>query len=103
MPARPSSGQSSAEGVEPLLDRLDRDPGEGRRGQRLGAVVPVGELRAELDEAAVDAGHLVDRVGVAVAELEHDVATPRLSGDGWAVELERVDEQGEVVGAGATS
>ena len=55
--------------------------GEPGRRERGAARLPVGEVGAELEPAAVDAGDPADERGVTGGQLQDDVATPGLAGD----------------------
>ncbi len=86
--------------AQPPLDLGPGRAGQPGRRQGHGTVLPAGEPPAQIDDAAVDRGDHADRVGMAVGQLHHDVAAPRLTGHGGALPAELVDQQGHVVGHG---
>ena len=72
------------------LDLLEPAAGQPRRGERGPAGLPVGELVAQLEPAAVDADDPADRVRVAGGELERrrcrpTTGRPRPAGRGRAL------------------
>ena len=71
------------------LDLVEPAPGEPRRREGGAAGLPVGEVAARLEPAAVHAGDPADQLRVARRELQDDVAAPRLAGDDRPLEPSR--------------
>jgi hypothetical protein len=83
--------------LDPSGDVGDRGAGELRGSECRSGVVPLREPAREVDEAAVDTGDHRHHLGMGPRQLEHDVAAPRLTGDGRAFPPEVVDQQSQIV------
>ncbi len=87
-PADPALGPVAVGRPDVALDLLEPAPGQPRWREGGQAGVPVGELAARLEPAAVDTDDRPDRVGVTGGQLEDHVAAPGLSGRDRSLEPE---------------
>ena len=82
--------------LHPGLELGQREVVQARRRHRGQAVLPRGKPVGQLDDAAVDARDAADDLRLAPAELQHDVAAPRLAGQHRPLEAERADQREQV-------
>ena len=71
---------------------------EVRRSQRVGAGVPRGHVRPQLDHAAVHGAHAAHPLGGTPGQFDDDVAAPGLSCDHRAVQALVLDHGEQIVG-----
>ena len=84
--------------AQTALEVGPRGPRQRRRREPAGALLPAREAMPQVDGATVDADDEARRFGMAVRQLDHDVAAPGLADHRRSGPPEGVDHQGDVVG-----